>query len=262
MREVKVRLNRDQVIGDDRQASFRRLRRASRPLRLWRAFRARPSDRLPGRAFAAMCSSSCASSRRRSCAIPAATSSPATIGRTASARSRSARVRMELAWLSLEPNTFGTNEFIDWCRLADIEPMLAVNLGTRGPDDARRLVEYCNHPVRHAALGPPARARLGEAARRQVLVPRQRSRRPVADGQQDRDRIRPRRHRGGEAHAPHRSDHRARRGRLVRTQHADLRPLGARGAGAHLRPRRVHLAPHLSERLCQATRRRSWRAPT
>jgi alpha-N-arabinofuranosidase len=54
-------------------------------------------------------------------------------------------VRMELAWLSLEPNTFGTNEFIDWCRLAGIEPMLAVNLGTRGPDDARRLVEYCNH---------------------------------------------------------------------------------------------------------------------
>ena len=53
-------------------------------------------------------------------------------------------VRMELAWLSLEPNTFGTNEFIDWCRAADIEPMLAVNLGTRGPDDARRLVEYCN----------------------------------------------------------------------------------------------------------------------
>lgn len=55
-------------------------------------------------------------------------------------------VRMELAWLSLEPNTFGTNEFIDWCRLANIEPMLAVNLGTRGPDEARQLVEYCNHP--------------------------------------------------------------------------------------------------------------------
>jgi alpha-N-arabinofuranosidase len=54
--------------------------------------------------------------------------------------------RMELAWLSLEPNMFGTNEFIDWCRLANIEPMLAVNLGTRGPDEARRLVEYCNHP--------------------------------------------------------------------------------------------------------------------
>ncbi|HMR32130.1 MAG TPA: alpha-N-arabinofuranosidase [Geminicoccaceae bacterium] len=54
--------------------------------------------------------------------------------------------RLELAWQSIEPNSFGTNEFIDWCRLTGIEPMLAVNLGTRGPDDARRLVEYCNFP--------------------------------------------------------------------------------------------------------------------
>ncbi len=54
--------------------------------------------------------------------------------------------RLELAWKSTEPNSFGTNEFVDWCRLANIEPMLAVNLGTRGPDDARRLVEYCNFP--------------------------------------------------------------------------------------------------------------------
>jgi alpha-L-arabinofuranosidase len=54
--------------------------------------------------------------------------------------------RLDLAWMSTEPNTFGTNEFIDWCRAAGIEPMLAVNLGTRGPDEARNLVEYCNHP--------------------------------------------------------------------------------------------------------------------
>lgn len=54
--------------------------------------------------------------------------------------------RLDLAWMSTEPNTFGTNEFIDWCRAAEVEPMLAVNLGTRGPDEARRLVEYCNHP--------------------------------------------------------------------------------------------------------------------
>jgi alpha-N-arabinofuranosidase len=54
--------------------------------------------------------------------------------------------RLDLAWMSTEPNTFGTNEFIDWCRAADIEPMLAVNLGTRGGDAARALVEYCNHP--------------------------------------------------------------------------------------------------------------------
>ena len=28
-----------------------------------------------------------------------------------------------------------------------VEPMLAVNLGTRGGDAARNLVEYCNHPT-------------------------------------------------------------------------------------------------------------------
>lgn len=54
--------------------------------------------------------------------------------------------RLELAWGTTEPNTFGTDEFLRWCGLNDIEPMMAVNLGTRGPDDARRLVEYCNHP--------------------------------------------------------------------------------------------------------------------
>jgi alpha-N-arabinofuranosidase len=54
--------------------------------------------------------------------------------------------RLDLAWMSTEPNTFGTNEFIDWCRRAGSEPMLAVNLGTRGADAARNLVEYCNHP--------------------------------------------------------------------------------------------------------------------
>jgi alpha-N-arabinofuranosidase len=52
--------------------------------------------------------------------------------------------RLDLAWFSTETNEFGTNEFIDWCRAAKVEPMLAVNLGTRGPDEARRFVEYCN----------------------------------------------------------------------------------------------------------------------
>jgi alpha-N-arabinofuranosidase len=56
-------------------------------------------------------------------------------------------VRLELAWNSMETNRFGTNEFMDWCRAAGVEPMLAVNLGTRGPDAARNLVEYCNFPA-------------------------------------------------------------------------------------------------------------------
>lgn len=54
--------------------------------------------------------------------------------------------RLDLAWKSVDTNHFGTNEFMDWCRLANIEPMFAVNLGTRGPDEARHLLEYCNHP--------------------------------------------------------------------------------------------------------------------
>ncbi|MGD9713514.1 MAG: alpha-N-arabinofuranosidase [Thermomicrobiales bacterium] len=54
--------------------------------------------------------------------------------------------RLDLAWKSTETNQFGTDEFIDWCRAAQTEPMLAVNLGTRGIDASRNLVEYCNHP--------------------------------------------------------------------------------------------------------------------
>ncbi len=54
--------------------------------------------------------------------------------------------RLDLAWYSTETNRFGTDEFVEWCRAAGVEPMLGVNLGTRGPDAARRLVEYCNHP--------------------------------------------------------------------------------------------------------------------
>lgn len=54
--------------------------------------------------------------------------------------------KLELAWWTTETNQMGTNEFADWARLAGSEVMMAVNLGTRGPDEARNLVEYCNHP--------------------------------------------------------------------------------------------------------------------
>ncbi|MCH5198652.1 MAG: alpha-N-arabinofuranosidase [Oscillospiraceae bacterium] len=54
--------------------------------------------------------------------------------------------KLELAWGTTEPNTFGTDEFMKWCKAVGTEPMMAVNLGTRGPDEARNLLEYCNHP--------------------------------------------------------------------------------------------------------------------
>lgn len=55
-------------------------------------------------------------------------------------------VRKELAWHTLEYNTIGTNEFASWAKKAGTDVMMAVNLGTRGPDEARNLLEYCNHP--------------------------------------------------------------------------------------------------------------------
>jgi alpha-L-arabinofuranosidase len=55
-------------------------------------------------------------------------------------------VRLDLAWRSIEPNGVGTDEFCAWTRRVGSAPMLAVNLGTRGPEAAARLVEYCNHP--------------------------------------------------------------------------------------------------------------------
>ncbi len=54
--------------------------------------------------------------------------------------------RLDLAWRSLEPNTFGLGEFVKWAGKAGSDVMMAVNLGTRGTKDACNLLEYCNHP--------------------------------------------------------------------------------------------------------------------
>lgn len=55
--------------------------------------------------------------------------------------------RLDLAWRTLETNEVGINEFSRWCKTVDSEPMLAVNLGTRGIEAALDLLEYCNHPA-------------------------------------------------------------------------------------------------------------------
>lgn len=56
-------------------------------------------------------------------------------------------LRLDLAWHSQETNQVGTGEFMDWARKVGVEPMMAVNLGTRGVADAVRLLEYCNAPL-------------------------------------------------------------------------------------------------------------------
>ena len=54
--------------------------------------------------------------------------------------------RLDLAWRSIESNQVGVDEFAAWARGVGSAPMMAVNLGTRGVDAARNLLEYCNHP--------------------------------------------------------------------------------------------------------------------
>jgi len=54
--------------------------------------------------------------------------------------------RLDLAWRSVETNEVGLHEFMDWANQAGTEVNMAVNLGTRGADAARNLVEYSNHP--------------------------------------------------------------------------------------------------------------------
>lgn len=52
--------------------------------------------------------------------------------------------RLELAWGTLEPNLFGTNEFMEYVKSVGAEPYFSVNMGTGTIEEARRWVEYCN----------------------------------------------------------------------------------------------------------------------
>jgi len=51
---------------------------------------------------------------------------------------------LDRAWNAIESNQFGTNEFMQWCKLAGTEPLMGLNLGTGTPEQAAALVEYCN----------------------------------------------------------------------------------------------------------------------
>ena len=54
--------------------------------------------------------------------------------------------RLDLAWFTTETNAVGMHEFCDWCGKVGASPMYSINLGTRGPEQARDVVEYSNHP--------------------------------------------------------------------------------------------------------------------
>lgn len=48
------------------------------------------------------------------------------------------------AWHVEDPNTFGTAEYVKWCRLIGAEPYICTNAGTGTPEEMSDWVEYCN----------------------------------------------------------------------------------------------------------------------
>ncbi len=165
--------------------------------------------------------------------------------------------RLDLAWHSTETNEIGLDEFASWLEKVGSELMYAVNLGTRGIQDALDVLEYANlrtdtafarqrvangrpepHDIRMWCLGNEMDGpwQLGYSTAEEYGPHR------GADGARDAsDRPRPR----------------ARGLRQLRCADADLRRVGARRARAHLRRGRLHLVP----RVLRADRRRPRQLP-
>jgi alpha-L-arabinofuranosidase len=51
------------------------------------------------------------------------------------------------AWRVEDPNTFGTDEFVRWCRTIGAEPYICVNAGTGALEEMSDWVEYCNQTL-------------------------------------------------------------------------------------------------------------------
>jgi alpha-N-arabinofuranosidase len=51
-----------------------------------------------------------------------------------------------------ESNQFGTHEFMRFCKLCDVEPYVAANVGMGSPEEFQNWVEYCNAPAGSTTL--------------------------------------------------------------------------------------------------------------
>ena len=60
----------------------------------------------------------------------------------------------DMAWGVVEPNTFGTDEYVELCRLLGWQPYICNNAGNGTIQEMRNWVEYCN-----ASKGPYAQMR-------------------------------------------------------------------------------------------------------
>lgn len=96
----------------------------------------------------------------------------------------------DLAWGVIETNEFGLNEFADWSKKAGSDIMMAVNLGTRRTEDAKKCAGVLQLQGWHLLQRSEKISWLPGSAQHQALVSRQRDGRTVADGTQDRFRVR------------------------------------------------------------------------
>ena len=48
------------------------------------------------------------------------------------------------AWGVEDPNTFGTDEYVEWCRAIGAAPYICTNAGTGTLEEMSDWVEYCN----------------------------------------------------------------------------------------------------------------------
>lgn len=54
------------------------------------------------------------------------------------------RTLQNIGWDGLDTNLMGTDEYLRFCELADLEPLICVNAGDGSPEEAADWVEYCN----------------------------------------------------------------------------------------------------------------------
>jgi alpha-N-arabinofuranosidase len=56
------------------------------------------------------------------------------------------------SWGNVEPNLFGTDDFIAFCQAVECEPMICINAGNGTPEEAAQWIEYCNGSI-HSPMG-------------------------------------------------------------------------------------------------------------
>ena len=81
------------------------------------------------------------------------------------------------AWGGLQPTGPGLEEFVQFCRMVDAEPLICVRFSRRDPQDAAELVQYLNGRA-NADGCAPGEERPRRAVPRAVLASRQRTQRP------------------------------------------------------------------------------------